>query len=241
METLFAFTPPDNISDSQRTNLIKTKYSEWTYHMTKVRRCRITMGYLTRKLHVSRKWVYEHICPNVEYCKITLKRLKELGFDAASPLLFNEDELREFLKTNCIFTRQTVIIDLDSEMTASEKEAYMAEPLIRRFDSRHKETYGLRSPRLLEILGSRFSNVDARSRSDYEALNVEHFDFWDKQLFFLSDYTSNERAYRDFFRLGMIKITMFGKVFFVKDIETDKVLYPMTVSYDEYLSQRERI
>lgn len=83
-------------------------------------------------------------------------------------------------------------------MTASEKEAYMAEPLIRRFDSRHKETYGLSSPRLLEILGSRFSNVDAQSRSDYEALNIEHFDFGDKQLFFLSDYTSNERDYKDF-------------------------------------------
>ena len=114
----------------------------------------------------------------------------------------------------------------------------MAEPLIRRFDSKHKETYGLSSPRLLEILGSRFSNVDAQSRSDYEALNIEHFDFGDKQLCFLSDYTSNERAYRDFFLLGMIKVTMFGKVFFVKDIETDKVLYPMTISYKQYLEQK---
>lgn len=69
-------------------------------------------------------------------------------------------------------------------------------------------------------------------------MNIEHFDFGDKQLFFLSDYTSNERAYRDFFRLGMIKVTMFGKVFFVKDIETDKVLYPMTISYKQYLEQK---
>ena len=36
----------------------------------------------------------------------------------------------------------------------------------------------------------------------------------------------------------MIKVTMFGKVFFVKDIETDKVLYPMTISYKQYLEQK---
>ncbi|MCQ2374233.1 MAG: hypothetical protein MJ050_09165, partial [Phascolarctobacterium sp.] len=68
-------------------------------------------------------------------------------------------------------------------------------------------------------------------RSQYEAVPVPSFDFWARNLIFSSDYVNRETAYRDVFRKGMIKITFFGKTFFVEVDDTSKYSYPMTIKY----------
>lgn len=107
METVFLFTHPDFVSKAAADKAYKETYEAWSLDMIENHHCTISIKEICSKLHVTDFWIKDRLCPNVEYVKITPARLKELGMNHRSPLLFNELELRKFLMSAAVFTRQT--------------------------------------------------------------------------------------------------------------------------------------
>lgn len=232
METAFTFIPPNFTSQSASNKAYKQAYEEWSLNMIENKHCTISIKAICSRLHVTTSWVRDRILPNVEYVKITPARLKELNMDHRCPLLFNELELRKFLMSVAVFTRQTKVIDLHKYMKEKEIAAALEDPAISRWDDANKHSYGKRSNKLLNMLNVEFENVNETRRNDYEAVQVDPFDFWicAADLIFSSSYPNRETAYRDFFRKGMVKINLFGKALFIQVDDLDKIVYPLTVA-----------
>lgn len=232
METVFTFARPDFVSKAASDKAYKAAYDAWSLDMIDNHHCNVSIKDICSKLNVTTSWVRDRILPNVEYVKITPTRLKELNMNHRSPLLFNEIDLRKFLMSSAVFTRQTKVIDLQKFMTEKEITAALDDPAIVRWDEANKHTYGKRSNRLLNMLNVEYENVNETRRNDYEATSVEPFDYWVRaaDLVFSKDYSNREIAYRDFFRKGMVKINLFGKAMFIQVDKIDKIVYPMTVA-----------
>lgn len=231
METVFAFTHPDFVSKAAADKSYKEAYEAWSLDMIENHHCTVSIKEICSKLNVTTSWVRDRILPNVEYVKITPSRLKELNMNHRSPLLFNEIKLRKFLMSAAVFTRQTKVIDLQKFMTEKEIAAALDDPAIAKWDEANKHTYGKRSNRLLNMLNVEHENVNETKRTQYEAIEVEPFDFWIRaaDLVFSKDYPNRETAYRDFFRKGMIKINLFGKAMFIQVDDLAKIVLPLTV------------
>lgn len=232
METVFTFTYPNFVSKTASDKAYKAAYEAWSLDMIENHHCTVSIKDICSKLNVTTSWVRDRILPNVEYVKITPTRLKELNMNHRSPLLFNELELRKFLMSAAVFTRQTKVIDLQKHMTEKEIAAALDDPAIARWDEANKHTYGKRSNKLLNMLNVDYENVNETIRPQYEAVEVKPFDFWIRaaDLVFSKDYPNRETAYRDFFRKGMVKINLFGKAMFIQIDQLDKIIYPLTVA-----------
>lgn len=231
METVFTFIPTRHDSPDAIVYAKKKAYNAWTLKMINEHHCNVGIKTIMNKLQVSRSWIEMRLCPNLEYVKISPQRLLELDLDDRSPLLFNSVELRKFLQDNAKFTRQTIVIDLLEKLSRDEISMVQNDVKIMRWDLNNKHLYGKRSNMLLNKIGADYENVNEMKRSHYEAVPVPSFDFWARNLIFSSDYVNRETAYRDVFRKGMIKITFFGKTFFVEVDDTSKYSYPMTIKY----------
>lgn len=232
METIFTFKRPDFVSKVAADKAYKEAYEVWSLDMIENHNCIISIKEICSRLHVTNSWVRDRLLPNVEYVKITPNRLKELNMNHRSPLLFNELELRKFLMSAAVFTRQTKVIDLQKFMTEKQIATALDDPAIVRWDEANKHTYGKRSNKLLNMLNVDYENVNETRRNDYESDEVEPFDFWLRaaDLVFAKDYSNRETAYRDFFRKGMVKINLFGKAMFIQIDNLDKIVYPMTIA-----------
>lgn len=232
METVFTFKPNNFMSKAAADKEFKQAYDAWSLDMIEKHHCTIPIKEICAKLHVTDFWIKERLCPNVEYVKITPARLKELGMNHRSPLLFNELELRKFLISAAVFTRQTKVIDLQKCMTKKEIAMALEDTAIIKWDEANKHTYGKRSNKLLNMLNVDYENVNETKRTEYESVEVEPFDFWIRaaDLSFSKSYPNRETAYRDFFRKGMVKINLYGKAMFIQIDDLDKIVYPLTVA-----------
>jgi len=257
MEQPFIFDS-NNIGRSTATARKKAyikAYDEWAREMILKKQYNIGIKHIMTKLHVSDYWVRTHLCPSLDYIKVNPNKLEELGYDSHSTLLFREEDLRKYLVSISVFTRQTIVIDLAKE--ADIEKALRAAELnsdILAYDEKNKNVYGKRADALLDLLDKDYENVDERKRSKYPEIKVEPFDFWSYQIHFSSDYPNRERAYRDFFLRGFIKIILKdealkeensdtkkeskkrgnvsqGKAIFVLKEDLNKIVYPMTVKY----------
>lgn len=232
METPFIYdtSKSGRSTATTRTKAYKKAYNDWSYDMVQNHHCTVGIRHIMNKLHVTHFWITEHLMDNVEWCRITPTRLLELGMDTTSPLLFNELELRRYLQESAEFSRQTIVIDLAK--IAPQKALHKADSdaQIQAFDNNCKD-YGKRADAFLDLLEEDYENVNEYKRSKYPAKKVESFDFWSQPLRFSSDYPNRERAYRDFFRRGYVKINLFGKAIFVLLEDLDKVIYPLTIPY----------
>lgn len=232
METVFTFKPKNFVSKAAADKAYKEAYEAWSLEMIKKHHCTVSIKDICSKLHVTDFWIKERLCPNVEYVKITPARLKELNMNHRSPLLFNELELRKYLMSAAVFSRQTKVIDLQKHMTEKEIAATLEDPAIVKWDETNKHTYGKRSNKLLNMLDVDYENVNETKRTEYESVEVEPFDFWIRaaDLMFSKSYPNRETAYRDFFRKGMIKINIYGKAMFIQVDDLDKIVYPITIA-----------
>lgn len=233
METTFTFINTPYASTAANSKLAYNKaYKAWCQNMITNHHCTISIKEIAKRLHVSSYWIATRLFPNVEYVKITPKVLEELGMDSKSPLLFNEIELRAFLKRAAVFSRQTIVIDL-LKCKAARKVALAIEnnDAISKWDDNNRHAYGKRSNRLLELLDDEYENVNETARSNYEPVLIKPFDFWDKDLVISNDYPNRETAYRDIFRKGMVKINIFGKAVFTSLENLDSIAYPLTIQY----------
>lgn len=231
METAFTYNSLTYTSKTARDEAIKKAYKLWAKDMIVNHNCTVGIKAVMHKLHVSKDWIIHRLCPAVEYVKIDAKVLQELNMDPSSPLLFNIVELKEYIKRTAVFTRQTIVIDLMDHMTTCEKLMAQNDEKIVLWDTNNTHMYGKRSNRLLNKLEAEFENVNEQKRSQYKAVEVPAFDFWEKELSFQHEYPHVELAYRDFFRKGMIRINLFGKAFFVQLEDSSSYSYPLTIQY----------
>lgn len=231
METVFTFNRPNFTSKAAADKSYKEAYNTWSLDMIENHHCTVSIKDICSKLNVTTSWVRDRIFPNVEYIKLTPARLKELTMNHRAPLLFNELELRKFLMSAAVFTRQTKVIDLQKHMTEKEIATALEDPAILKWDEANKHTYGKRSNKLLNMLDVDYENVNETKRTGYKSVEVEPFDFWIRSLdlMFSKSYPNRETAYRDFFRKGMVKINVFGKAMFIQVDDLAKVVYPLTI------------
>lgn len=234
MEQLFIFDSNSigRSSATARKQAFLKAYDSWLREMVIKQQYNIGIKYIMNKLHVSDFWIRKHLCPALDYIKVNAGKLEELGFDSHSTLLFREEDLRKHLVSISIFTRQTIVIDLAKEANAEKviRAAELNSDIIA-FDEQNKNIYGKRADVLLSMLDQEYENVNERKRSKYPEVEIEPFDFWSYPLRFSSDYPNRERAYRDFFLRGFVKIAMEGKSIFVLKEDLDKIVYPLTIKY----------
>lgn len=231
METKFTFQQKNFTSKAAAKVQYKKAYEAWSIDMIKNHNCTISIKQICQKLNVSISWISTRLCPNVEYVRINSDRLSELGMNPKATVLFNEKELISYLKNTAIFTQQTVVIDISNYIQNSLQSI----EIINSSFSLNKKAFGKIPDKLLDKYNIPYDNVNETKRSQYEEVVISSFDFWNiSNLSFLKDYPNKETAYRDFFRKGMIKISIFGKVMFAKTYELDKALLPMTIAAKEF-------
>ena len=233
METKFTFIDtPYASSASNREKAYKRAYKAWCQDKIKNHSFTVSIKDIMAKLHVSSYWIKTRLFPAVEYIKVAPNVLEELGMDPKSRLLFNENQLRVFLKHAATFSRQTIVIDL-LKLKEAKKIALAIEndPAIAKWDEDNKHVYGKRSNRILTILGDDFDNVQETKRSMYEHVSLAPFDFWNRKLVIPVEYVNYETAYRDIFRKGMVKISIFGKTVFTQLEDLKCIAYPLTIQY----------
>lgn len=209
-------------------------YSAWSIDLIKNKGFAVSVKDIMKRLHVSKYWIDQHIIHNencnVDYFEAFPSALSYLGIRDKSLLYFNEQQLRQYLFRAAEFSRWTNVIDLSRYMSQKALYEVDSNPAILNWDTYHKHVYGKRSERVLELLEDKFENADETERNKYNIVNVPPFDFWEKELSFLSEFPNNETGYRYFFRHGTIKINLFGKALFVIQEDLDKLSYPLTVA-----------
>lgn len=225
------------VSSGQKKTVAEAKYLEWVKDMVENHHCTVSIQEIMKRLHVSDFWVRKYIAPAVDFVRLNEEAVDLYKLNSGSTVFYDEVMLRDFLKNNAIFSKQTIVIDL-AKVLKMDLLAKRADKRVTKFDEGNKHIYGLRSKRFLNLVDFEYSNVNQQKRSRYAAIKLEPFDFWDRRLITTDEYPNNEMAYRDFFRKGMIKINLLNKSLFLEDrVEAE---YPMTISYEEYLVRNKK-
>lgn len=170
----------------------------------------VSVPLLMKRLKLSRNYITRHITHAVKHVEVYRSR--------GSVVLFDKQDLCNWLQTHATFTRQTRRVNLH-RMFMIERE--------KNPDIKFDEFLAL--PPEIKRLGG----LDPRKRSLVPAVPVPSFNFWDKPLIFPKEYRADlsdpesvllspEICYRDMFNLGATKIQLGRQktIFCLEDLDS---------------------
>ena len=153
----------------------------------------ISISEIIKRLKLSRNYITR----NITHCVRHIEKEPSKG----ARVIFDERELREYLKNQATFTRQTKRVNLNYE--------------IEKYNKIHPENKIDRN-NFKEFMGNvpKMSDV---TRRELPPIPVKAFDFWDETLIFPKEYKigdenskvqNAEICYRNMFDIGAVKIQL---------------------------------
>lgn len=157
----------------------------------------ISLNELINRLKLSRNYITRNITHCVEHIEASPSK--------GTPVIYNEQKLREYLMRKSTFTRQTRRINLEQEL-----QDYKAE---------HPNDERIHHKDFEKMFIGKVPNLALIKRSALPAIPLESSDFWDFPLIFPKEYTQGddspeakpktaEICYRDMLKAGAIKIQL---------------------------------
>lgn len=153
----------------------------------------ISISDIINRLKISRNYITR----NITHCVKHIEKEPSKG----AKVIFDARELREYLKNQATFSRQTKRINLYCEM-----EKYNKQFPEQKVDEKNLEKFIGNVPKMSEI-----------TRGKLPFIPLKPFDFWDFHLIFPKEYLkgdinskihNSEICYRDMFDIGAIKIQL---------------------------------